>query len=77
MSNFWGALHSGQWRTATIDIARTRPLSVRLLGGGAGDVPKTRTTPAKMGKNEGNVPKTGTLPAVITGAKPSISRKVR
>ena len=38
--------------------------------GGAGNVPKTGTLPAIMGKNEGNVPKTGTLPAVITGAKP-------
>ena len=30
----------------------------------AGDVPKTGTTPAKMGQNEGNVPETGASPAV-------------
>lgn len=63
-------LDIGLWRTATIDTARTRPLPVRLLGGGAGDVPEAGTSPAKIGKNEGNVPEIGTLPAVITEAKP-------
>ena len=44
--------------------ARRTGILVRLFGDGAGDVPKTGTTPAKMGQNEGNVPETGTSPAV-------------
>lgn len=44
--------------------ARRIGISVRLFGDGAGDVPKTGTSPAKMGQNEGNVPETGTSPAV-------------
>lgn len=39
--------------------------SLRLRG--AGNVPKTRTSPANMAQNEGDVPKNGTSPAQDMG----------